>query len=429
MAVARNTAWVLGAQLVASPLQLVVAIILARWLGAGTYGQLQACLTLLWTGALALPLGHVSALIFQVRQKVHSPAEAAGQGLFLVGCTAMLAVLVAWPTSPWLRSELLLGAPSTALLMLSAALPFLLTMQIWGAVARATDRFDLWAAAIALQPAVVLVGIGALVLRDVRTLSPALALYVAALASAAAVLGISLARQHGLALRMRWTVFRQAMRFGLAGHASVLLAALHERADVFLLAALLQDPAVVGVYAVAVQIANRVRVLPLALGSALYPALSDHDASHREALAAAAARLCILGVVVVAALIALTAKPLLPLLFGSEFTASLLPLALLLPATVAHGLRGVLFRYFQAIDHQRVNVMLEALGVLCNTALNLWAIPRWGAAGAAGASLISYTMVAGGLAWVFLRRSELHPRSLVPGPADARRLVERLWAQ
>jgi O-antigen/teichoic acid export membrane protein len=103
-------------------------------------------------------------------------------------------------------------------------------------------------------------------------------------------------------------------------------------------------------------------------------------------------------------MVLLIVRPVIQLAFGEAFLPSIRPFMLLLPGIVLGTLASPLSLYFtQHIGRPRINAGASALGLLVNLALNAYWIPRHGAAGAAGASSVAYTLVALLLLWRFSR--------------------------
>ena len=97
------------------------------------------------------------------------------------------------------------------------------------------------------------------------------------------------------------------------------------------------------------------------------------------------------------------------------------PFLLLLPGVAAVAVSRVLARYFAAIHRLRGMLVLGASVLVLNVALNLALIPRHGIAGAAVASLVSYSAEAVALVAMFLSASGQTLReALSPAPATSR---------
>jgi O-antigen/teichoic acid export membrane protein len=196
-------------------------------------------------------------------------------------------------------------------------------------------------------------------------------------------------RETGLSLREPREL-GAALRFGSQTYLQTLIGKLHERADVMLLAFLRVEPAQIAFYAVAVGVIDRLRVMPDAVGSALLPKLAALPHAEAGPFTSKVVRNTLFWVLMSALALGLVAPPLLPAVFGRGYTASLVPFLILLPATVSLTVRRVLSNYFTASGRPSFNAAVQAAAVVLNVGANLWAIPRYGIAGAACASLLSY---------------------------------------
>jgi O-antigen/teichoic acid export membrane protein len=83
------------------------------------------------------------------------------------------------------------------------------------------------------------------------------------------------------------------------------------------------------------------------------------------------------------------AEPLLVLMYGHEFRDAAPILVILAWAIVFNWLYAPLGTAFQGRGYERVWLVTLAVGLALNVGANMWAIPQWGAIGAAGATLFS----------------------------------------
>ena len=79
-----------------------------------------------------------------------------------------------------------------------------------------------------------------------------------------------------------------------------------------------------------------------------------------------------------------------PIYFGSEFEASVLPLILLLPGVLGFALARPIFAVGQGKGELRILIAATGSAALINLILNILLIPRYGMAGAATATSIGY---------------------------------------
>jgi len=423
---ARNAGWSLAGAVVGAPAALAVSVLLARWLEPSVNGQVQAGWSLLMLLAVAGQLGAVAAAIHRIRRARQAPGLALTTGLLSVTVTGSVVVAGLWAVREWLRSAVLLGLPEPALGWLLAAVVPLLWMQVFGGVSRALDRFPLWAVAQGGAHLARLVGLAAAVVAATPAAWAATAALAAAQGVTTLALGARVLAHTGLAWPQRSELW-MSTRYGAQTYLFTMAGQVHERVDLFLLAALHGDAAAVATYAVAVGVVNRIRVIPIAMASALFPRAAELDDAAGARFTAAVCRHAILWTGLAAALLGGVAVWVVPAVWGSAYAPSVQPMWVLLPATVALSVSSMLGRYFQAVDRQPVIIGSQALGVVLNLALNVWWIPTYGAVGAAMASLVSYGVQGAVLVGAFVRYSGLSLRhTLVIGPDDLRWYADRV---
>jgi len=424
----QNVGWLLGAQLASLPFQVAVVWLAARGLGPADFGRFQAIVSLVWLVALMVQFGQVSSVIYHVR----SGAMELTQGLtwsVLVWCvSSTVACLGLWVCEAWVREELLLGVDEATYRWVLFFVPVLLAMQLLGGLARALDRFRLWAETLTLQQgARAMCLLVALWWSPEDLLAACVALCVAQ--CAAALYSARVAVWIGGWAWLRAQQSRAALRYGLETYAYVVAAQLHERVDLFLIAAVRADPVEVAVYGVATQIANRVRMLPVSLGGALFPELADRKTGNPVRLTAKVIRATIWAVVGVGVVLCFLVPWVVPVALGDTYEAVVGPFAVLLVGTVFYSVQIVLARHFQAVDRQRWVVVVQWFALGVHLTLNAMWLPTWGALGAAMASACSYAVLASLLLALFVVREGATLRELTPGLADARRLREEVLSR
>jgi O-antigen/teichoic acid export membrane protein len=197
---------------------------------------------------------------------------------------------------------------------------------------------------------------------------------------------------------------RASLRFGLQTYAANLIWIMVLRVDSFILAAY-RSAAEVGIYSVAVLVAEVMLHLPRSLSLVLTRRFAAGDLLPTAHLAARACRLGSMAVVGIGIGLALLARPVIPFIFGVGFASSTLPLLWLLPGIVSLSIASPLSLYLVQQRGKPVWTGGSALIALAiNVGLNLLWIPRHGAVGAAWASSVAYTVHAAIISLLF--RSE-----------------------
>ena len=182
---------------------------------------------------------------------------------------------------------------------------------------------------------------------------------------------------------------------------------LNYRLDMFLIAFFL-NPLAVGLYSIAVGIAERLFIIPGAITTVLYPKISSMEDSKANEFTPKIARHTFFIMVISAIFLLILAQPFIRLFFGNDFLPAVLPLIILLPAIIAFGVGGVLAADLAGRGKPEFALWGSLIGLVFNVVLNIIFIPKWGISGAAFASTISYwidTLILLGAFLVISRKS------------------------
>jgi O-antigen/teichoic acid export membrane protein len=168
-----------------------------------------------------------------------------------------------------------------------------------------------------------------------------------------------------------------------------------------------------GAYSVAVQLAELLWLLSSALSISAYRRIGEPGRDRAARTALQAARVGVLAALVAAPLLWALAAWAVPRVLGAGYEGVATPLALLLPGVVAYAAASAVSAYFtNQLGRPGWAGRVAALSLVLNTLGCLWAVPRYGAAGAAASTSLSY-LLAIAAAWaVFLRAAGLPPNAL-----------------
>jgi O-antigen/teichoic acid export membrane protein len=186
---------------------------------------------------------------------------------------------------------------------------------------------------------------------------------------------------------------KESIRYGSKVHLGVIAQFLNYRLDMLLIAHFL-SVAEVGCYAVAVGLAERLWMIPGAIGTVLFPRVSAIESARANQLTPKASRNTLFITFILSLGLMVLAKPLIQFLFGGRFLYSVKPLMILLPGIVAFSVCKVLANDLAGRGRPEFNGFAALLSLSINIPLNLLLIPSWGISGAAFASTVAYTMAA-----------------------------------
>lgn len=185
-----------------------------------------------------------------------------------------------------------------------------------------------------------------------------------------------------------WRTFAlAALPLGLSGLSATVLA----RFDIILLSRL-ASPEAVGLYSAAGRLVTLSTFVPQALANSVFPVLSAamlSDATLARRVYTTATKYLLLLALPLGTIAAVAGQPLLTLAFGSAYAAAapILSIAIWSSAAVYVGITAG--NMIVAAGRQRLSLALNAGAAALNVLLNILLIPRFGAAGAAVAAMLT----------------------------------------
>lgn len=186
-------------------------------------------------------------------------------------------------------------------------------------------------------------------------------------------------------------LLKGSIKYGLKTYFGNLTQFLNYRLDMFLVAIFLV-PAAVGYYSIVVGIAEQLWMLPGAIAAVLFPRISSLKDAEANNLTPRVARHTFFIIFVLSLILALLAKPLIKIFFGTAFLPSVMPLLILLPGIIALGGAKTLTADLAGRGKPQFGTYASFISLAVNIPLNLWLIPKWGISGAAFASTVAYIL-------------------------------------
>jgi O-antigen/teichoic acid export membrane protein len=206
----------------------------------------------------------------------------------------------------------------------------------------------------------------------------------------------------------------RVVRHGIRIHPGYIAYILLLRSDVFLINATLGTREV-GLYSLAVLVAQLVWTVSQPLATAALPLQTTADVAEAGRITLRTTRLCLLVAGSLSILVAATTWKVLPLVYGQDFADAYLPLVVLLPGVCAMSIvRPMWNRLLREGRPGQVTAAASGCFVL-NAALNLALLPALGLVGASIASSVSYLLLAAILGRWTARAVGVSPLALLPG--------------
>lgn len=438
MTFAGRVAGVLGTRLVQLACTIGVSFLLARLLGPEGRG-VYTLLVLVPTTLFALgQLGLTAAMVFHAGRGGRL-ADLERHTLVLGLGVSAVVVAVALVVLPALEPTALRLAPPDLLRIALLAVPLRLVATLAGSVLYGRHMFRGYNLILAVQSVLgvllVIVVVGLLG----GGVDGALAAYLLFLAFGTVAVVLYLDGTRRAEERVAAATVgskdgavavsaREVAGYGLRLYPATVGTFFGYRADVFLLGWLLASASDIGLYAVAVSLAELVFNVPDAVSTVLFPRMATASRAEADQLAPAMARMTVL--VTAAASLALIPVAWVALnLLLPAFRGGMPALLVILPGIVALSIAKVLTSYLSGIERLAPVTTAAIASLAINVGANLVLIPAFGIVGAAAASLVSYTAYAV-LMVGFASRASARSWSLfvVPRSEDLRRLSASLAA-
>ncbi len=400
--IAKNTFWLAAGQVGSRLLRAAIVIYAARTLGAGSWGAFAYALGIVTFLTVFSDIG-INGII--TREAARSPAL---RDRYLASAFALKLVLIALLTA----AAALTLPYLTKIAEARALLPILLFVfafdtlrDLGSAFARALEQMQIEAlAGILTNAAIVFLGFLFLALAPT---SAALAWgYVLGSASGAILIAFAL-RKHLRRLRGAFDprLWRQIMRTAWPFGLLAMMGAVMLNTDIVMLG-WLRSPQEVGYYSAAQKIVQLLYVLPTFFASSMFPLLTR--LAREDALAARTfLEKSVAGVLMLAApLAALGAAfggTIIKTLFGAAYAPAAPAFSILMLTLILTYPSILIGNAIFAYRRERAFVSFVLLAVTLNVAWNFALIPRFGIAGAAGATLATQLM-ADTLIWYRMKR-------------------------
>ena len=390
----RQSALIFGSSVISAALGLLLSVILARVLGPaekGTYDLAMAAVLLL---DAALGFSLYMGVTYTVAR-----AQGAPRGLLsaISACVLAELALAAGVLALLFRlgaADLLL--PSNATLVLSAIVVLLLSVRSaalnWRAILMGAGRAHA-ASALDVTDRILQVVAITVLLAVSQSVSAQVLLAGTLAAAVASQLLYYFAAARVPPARDAFS-FRDVLAYAWPCYAGNLVQFLNYRLDLFLVHAW-AGLSSVGIYALAVSLAQLPWLLARSAAGVLMPHVARHQGDPAAAtLSAQMARITLTCSALINIVLALTLPPLLPRVFGPAFAEAGPALLWLLPGTTVFALVMVLAAYLAGTGVPRINLYVALAGCTVTVAAGTWLIPLWGIRGAAITSSISYGLSA-----------------------------------
>jgi len=405
---AKDTALTLVARVIGLGLALLSSVIIARALGpegTGVY-TLAILFPLLILTFANLGLG--PATVYYVAQDKYSLKEVFGNSIVMSSIIGVVASLLGLVLVIFFRAWIFPDVPRSYLVLALILVPAnLFSQQYVNQIllgARRIREFNAVSVAhkflFLLLVFVATVGLG---------LGIGGAIWASILSSLLLCLALFLWLRRiagGVRFRPNLAYIRDTLHYGVKAHLGNIIGFLNYRIEVFLLGAFLPVSAV-GFYAVAVGLAEKLWFVSESASTVLFPTISaERDEQERKAFTPLVSRNILLITAIGASALFFVSPWVIVLLYSGEYLPTVQLFRILLPGIVFLSGARILANDIAGRGKPLLNTYVGAIGLVIQIGLNLAWIPRFGAAGSAWATTISYGIILVARLWVYMKLSD-----------------------
>ncbi|MPX90681.1 MULTISPECIES: flippase [unclassified Salinivibrio] len=394
--VRRNIAMTLGRQILAAFAQLLLVVLIARELGPEGNGYYAMAILVPTMLTNFLNLGVGPATVYYVSRGEFNIHQAISENLQLAFMIATIGIIGALPALYFFGGYLFPNVPNTLLYIGLISFPLSLLLAYLKSILQGIEDFGAFNLTVLVPPYINLIGVAVVIYGFDLGIFGAMFAYVIGQASGLLIVGILLVKKKHTKSNDPKTVAvrdykKRTLNYGWKAHLSNILAFINYRSDIFLVN-FFMNPAVTGIYVIAVQIAEKLWMLSQAASAVLLPRLSamHHDPQARSSLTnkgfIIVSVITAVGSIIAAILLWWLVGP----VFGNDYSAALPAFLYLLPGIIAGAGSRIYSNCIAAAGKPEWNMYISLAVVTINIVGNILLIPELDIIGAALATSIAY---------------------------------------
>lgn len=373
---------------------LFSTVLIARLLGPEGQGVYTLIILLPTMLVTFLNLGIGPATVYFTGSKKYSLNTIISTNIVLSFILSIVAVIIGLIAILIFKGSTFEGAPTTALLTVLFILPFLFFSSFMQAIYQGTENFKRYnyiqisSKLIQILTLIIMVFFVDLSLRGVLSsfiignCMPSILILLYLLKDK---VKINL-KDFSLSLTFDF------LKYGYRAHLSNIVAFLNYRLDILMISFFL-NPMAVGIYNVAVAIAERLWIFSQPLSTTLFPRISTiKNENERSILTAKVARNTLYISAIFGLIFFMISDVVVFLLFGEEYSKASIIIKILLFGITFFAAERILSNYFAGTGTPEINLYTGLITLISNAILNVILIPKYGISGASLSTSISYSL-------------------------------------
>lgn len=372
---------------------LLISVLIARILGPEKQGLYSLVILLPSMLMTLLNLGVGSATVYFTGKKKYDLQTIVSTNVILALILSMISIVVGVLVLFLFHNSIFNEVPITLLLLFLGILPILFFNSFLQSVFHGLEDFKTYNAIALLGQMINLITLIVFIYLLPLDLTGALISYTLGhIVTMILIISVLKAKTYKVTLNsFSFNFLKESLSYGYKAHMSNIISFLNYRADILLIAFFL-TPAAVGIYNVAIQIAERLWILSGPVATVLFPRISSTEKEVQNSLTAIVSRNVLFLSIIVGVLFYLLSDFFVWLLFGSNYIEASEIIRVLLPGITVFASERILSNSLAGKGRPELNLYTSLVTLTTNIILNVILIPKYGLVGAAFATSVSYTL-------------------------------------
>ncbi len=398
--------WILFEKILRLSLNLVVGIWLARYLGPSQYGVYNYAIAIATVLLPIVNFGLQGILVKELHQAPEEKNTILGSSILFKSIIAVAVVIPVFFLAGFDFFDNSEEGMVIALASISILFHPFLTLETWYEAMVKTKKISIFKGVFFVLGTLLKV---VFLLKGASLYSFAILYSVDSfLVAVALVLVYFFDEKKKIQWKMDWSKLKQLTSKSWLLVLSSISAVIYLKIDQVMLGVLVSDTEL-GYYSAAVKISESWYFVPLMISNALFPAILDAKRKSVTTYRKRLQQLCdyyFLISFALALVVTLLANTIIDVTYGQIYSSSAFILKIHIWAGIFIFLRTVLSKWLIAEEKYKFSLVSQFSGALANVILNFILIPRYGAIGAAIATIISY-MVTSVLILAFFKETKV----------------------
>lgn len=369
-------------------------IIIARVLGPEKQGIYTLVVLLPNMLVTFLNVGIGPASVYYVGKQKYSIETIVSTNIFLALIISAISIVIGILSIVLFRDTFFKGVPIIYLFIILSVLPLLFANSFLQAVFQGLQDFKVFNLVAIFGSIMNLVFLIIVVLLLRLNVIGAIISFFASVIAPTLILIIYL-KKRNIIVRFKYIskeFIKDSLIYGYKAHLSNILAFVNYRADILMISYFL-SPAAVGIYNVAVSIAEKLWFISQPVSTVLFPRISSMKSDdERNKLTAVVARNVLFISLIVAVILYFIIDILIVFIFGEQYKLASKVIKILLVGITLFSAERILSNDLAGRGKPEINLYTSLFTVATNVALNIVLIPISGILGAALATSITYSL-------------------------------------